>query len=324
MDWEEFLTKYVNTWRDEFGKLSVSERETFLSWYTSHYHFLEPIQIEVIDFAQPRGVIWIITRDKDRNDMEFIVHSNVKESLQSFLDRKKVQDPTWFKKFEAIIPSLLNYQDRTKWREGVWSFADEITFCFLHYNPLEKAPVEYARSDLKGNLSFLQRNLIREDIQNTARQIESDADQIPDKNLRSKFLESTRKLQYSLSQIKRIDEYERKLRLMEEEIGGVRKMIGVSKEYQDWRLLASDVSRLKGEHVPREVFDSKVRELSTKIEAFEKIEKAYERLSSQQEKVLEQQSSFLKWIKYSTILVPIAVACIPIIEIIVRHILGSL
>jgi len=75
--------------------------------------------------------------------------------------------------------------------------------------------------------------------------------------------------------------------------------------------------------VPKEVFESRLKELSTRIQAFEKIEIAYERLTSQQERVFEQQSSFLKWVKYSTILVPIAVACIPIIEIIIRHFINS-
>jgi predicted transcriptional regulator len=111
------------------------------------------------------------------------------------------------------------------------------------------------------------------------------------------------------------------IKRLDNEIGKVRQLVGVTKEFQDWKLLVSDVDRLKGEHVPREVFESKLRELSTKIEAYEKIEEAYERLSTQQEKVLEQQSSFLKWIKYSTILVPIAVAVIPVIEYLLRYLL---
>ena len=114
------------------------------------------------------------------------------------------------------------------------------------------------------------------------------------------------------------------IKRLDKEIDKVRQLVGVTKEIQDWKLLVSDVHRLKGEHVPREVFESRIGELSTKIEAFEKIEKAYERLADQQARVLEQQSSFLKWIKYSTILVPIAVALIPVIEILIRHFLGIL
>jgi len=38
--------------------------------------------------------------------------------------------------------------------------------------------------------------------------------------------------------IKKIDEYEKRISKIEEDICGVRRIIGVSKEFQDWRVLA--------------------------------------------------------------------------------------
>ena len=122
------------------------------------------------------------------------------------------------------------------------------------------------------------------------------------------------------------------IRRLDGEINKVRQLVGVTKEIQDWKLLVSDVDRLKGEHVPREVFDAKVNELGTRIDSLSEIREAYDKVLAQQNEfmkqqaeVMRQQSSFIKWIKYATILLPIAVISVPIIEIIsvlIRHYLN--
>jgi len=75
-------------------------------------------------------------------------------------------------------------------------------------------------------------------------------------------------------------------------------------------------------HVPREVFDAKVNELNTRINSLSDIKEAYDRVLIQQAEVMKQQSSFIAWIKYATILVPIAVVVAPIIEVLIRHFLN--
>jgi len=126
---------------------------------------------------------------------------------------------------------------------------------------------------------------------------------------------------------KELDEALEGIRRIDEKINRVRKLVRFSQEYQDWKVLVSDVHRLKGEHVPREVFDAKVDELATRIDSLCVIREAYDKVLAQQTKVIEQQSSFIKWIKYATILLPIAVISVPVIEIIsimIRHSLGIL
>jgi len=300
VNWKEALTKFVMAWRDEFEKLTDSEKKEYLENYTVHYHFLKPCQIEVIEVKKIRRVIWIITRDKARADMEFIIHSNVKESLESFLEKKKTQDPDWFDKFEKIIPKLSH-----DYAQGgnFWDFEGEITYCSLNYNPLERDPVEYARSDLKGHINTLRRIKLRKDIELTTDQIKSNVERITDTQLRSSFNEATKKLEYSLSQIKRLDEHERKLRSMEEELVGVRKLVG-TETFGEWKVLLSEMDKM-----------------NTRIDALSDVKDAYDKVLSQQSEVMKQQSSFMNWVKYSTILLPIAVASISIIEILIRHFL---
>lgn len=124
----------------------------------------------------------------------------------------------------------------------------------------------------------------------------------------------------------------KEIRRLDEEIDKVRQLVGVTKEVQDWKLLVSDVDRLKGEQVPREVFDAKVNELGTRIDSLSEIREAYDKILAQQTEfmkqqaeVMKQQSSFIKWTKYATILLPIAVISVPVIEVIsilIRHFLG--
>lgn len=57
-------------------------------------------------------------------------------------------------------------------------------------------------------------------------------------------------------------------------------------------------------------------EMNLRMNTLSKIQDSYE-------KVLSQQTSFLKWIRYATILLPIAVLFAPLIEIMVRHLLST-
>ncbi len=59
--------------------------------------------------------------------------------------------------------------------------------------------------------------------------------------------------------IEKIDELEKR----EEQ---TRKLIGQTKEYQDWRVLVSDVYDLKSQHVSRELFESEIKRLEQRIE----------------------------------------------------------
>jgi len=108
---------------------------------------------------------------------------------------------------------------------------------------------------------------------------------ISEEDIRDELLAATSRIDTSLEEIKRLDE----------EVGRMRKLVGATKEYQDWRLLVSDVDRLKGEHVPKPVFDANVERLD------EKIEKGLENLSKRVEervKAVDTRIEDIKAIKF--------------------------
>jgi hypothetical protein len=145
-------------------------------------------------------------------------------------------------------------------------------------------------------------------------QIKQEAESLPSGDLRDRILEQTSSLEQEMVQLrKRLDD----------EMSTFRKIIGNSTDFQDFRIFSEDVTDLKKTHVPREVFDSKVSELNTRINAFVDMKKAYEKMLSQQNEFMQQQSTvmskqaeFMQWVKYATILLPVAVILVPVLEII--------
>ena len=96
---------------------------------------------------------------------------------------------------------------------------------------------------------------------------------------------------------------------IEQDVNGVRRLVG-TETFGEWKALLSEIDKI-----------------NTRIDALFHIREAYDKVLEQQAKVIEQQSSFIKWIRYATILLPIAVISVPAIEIIsilIRHSLGVL
>jgi len=119
--WNEFLDKYVVTWRDQFStKLSdIEQRKASTSWHR-RYFFSKPCQIEVIDAIKPQRTVWLVTKDEDRKDMDFIVHLIGERSFGSFFAGKKNEDPMWFKKYERIIEEILIEEEEIDRGASLW------------------------------------------------------------------------------------------------------------------------------------------------------------------------------------------------------------
>lgn len=302
--WGPFLREAIEFYRKEFKRWFNPEQQKRIREKALENSLLEPCQIEVLKWKKAKGAVLLLIHDDQLPDMVFKIHKAV-ESLDSseFLAKYKrhfglpIDLQEFMKEIPRVHDNLLVLTRKT-----INVYGGELP-----------PPQELARSFLRSAQRVFKTEKI-DDIGRSTKGLKKSIAKIPEKDIREELLANAKKIDSSTQEIRRMDE----------EINKMRQLVGVSQEYQDWKVLVSDVHRLKGEHVPREVFESKVKELSTKIEAFEKIEKAYERLSSRQEKVLEQQSSFLNWIKYSTILVPIAVACVPIIQELIRHYLSNL
>ena len=56
-------------------------------------------------------------------------------------------------------------------------------------------------------------------------------------------------------------DYDKRLCLVENELGGVRKLIGVTKEYQDFTILVSAVDDLKKNHIDKQLFDEVIKRI---------------------------------------------------------------
>ena len=322
MSWEEYIKSNILEFRKRYEELPEESRQLLEKEEIDYgLRLAIPCQVIAIDFTKPYQKSFIITNSKAHPDMQIVVFKDAE--FNDFLDRaadeprlKALLNPDNITNVTQALRKNLSEQP-VHWIDSA-NYTSELLLLSFAEDPRSEpyTLADHFFFEVTHELSDLMREKHRREIEETVDDLKRDAEAIPvGIELRNKILENTQRLD---GQIKQLNDK------VEQEISALRKLIGSSESVQDWRLLISDVHRLKGEHVPKEVFESRIKELSTKIEAFEKIEKAYERLSSQQEKVLEQQSSFIKWIKYSTILVPIAVACIPIIEIIIRHFLGSL
>lgn len=141
-------------------------------------------------------------------------------------------------------------------------------------------------------------------INQTLRELIRDAGQVQASESRTKILETTEKLQ------SQIEEMYKQQKELGEDVFGLRRIVG-GKTFGEWKALISEIDKV-----------------NTRIDAFSEIKSGYDRVLSQQNEfmkqqseVMKQQASFVTWIKYATILVPIAVLLTPIINALVQHFL---
>jgi len=326
ISWEKYLTTVIQTFREYYDTLSVEEQSVAQLNYT----FAEPSQIEFFSLEND-GQMMIVTLNSNRPD-DLVVHENVKmpfdltlkANLKKYLTKEQIER---YEKKGVPFRGWIAIDEKTSvyfFKNFQTQYPSAETYAKLHFKDLRRL----IRNRLKSRERFNEYKAIEEDIGT----IKSASKKIEDGKLRERMLNTASKIDNSISTIKKIERYEQRLDKFETEIGGVRKMIGTAKEFQDFRIFSTDVDELKKSHVHKEVFDSKIKELSTRIDSLSEIREAYDKVLSQQNefmkqqaKVMEQQSSVIKWIKYATILLPIAVISVPIIEIIsilIRHSLG--
>lgn len=270
LSWNEYLSIFVETFRSEFEKLGADEQKAAQANLT----FIKPCQIEVVEFKPPFPKVWIVTLDKNRPDMEFIIHEKLEINPQTFLNEHIKKDPNWLQWSKEMQKTnarkiFLHNTKPASWGAESWRWLDEKSSIYSFYreirsqdpqkHALERAQrvAETARERLE-----LQR---KKEIEKAAKTLKRFVPQVAEKRIRSKLLETTGKIDSALAQMKRIDEHERKIGMIEEEIGGVRRLIGVSKEFQDWRTLTSTVEDLKMNQISREIFNSEIKRLDQRI-----------------------------------------------------------
>jgi|GEM_PF-3487117 hypothetical protein len=303
--WEEYLTKSVTTFREEFGKLGHRQQQEIREG-AFRFTLLEPCQIEVLDFGTKNGVLILPIHDNQLPDMTFKVHRNVKDLDTSEFLKKYYPD------LEKMPMDLLS-------RDSFVIMLEKDFSVFLgRPSPSVLAGVFLRDSSKHAVEHFKNRQVSL--IKTTTDGLKKDIARIPEKGTRDELLIHADKIEGALREIKRVDE----------DVSRVRQLVGATKEIQDWRLLVSDVDRLKEEHVPREVFEARIDELTTRINSFSQIKEAYDKVLAQQNDfmkqqadVMKQQASFVTWIKYATVLLPVAVVLVPIIDALIRHFIGT-
>ena len=269
---EEFLTEVVTSFRKEFERFTPTNQRLIKERAFDSLPF-EPCQIEVLDFGVGKAVIWLLIHDNQLPDMMFKIHKDVKSVQESeFASKYKTEFSMLLEKgYEKILLSeTLHIFTKKRVTIGAgYRTPQEITQLFLR--------------DAKRELRIEQVDLIERSTDGLKESIA----RIPEKDIREELLSNTKKIDKSLQEIKRIDE----------EIDKVRQLVGVSQEYQDWRVLVSDVHRLKGEHVPREVFDTEIKRID------EKINKGLEALNTR----IEDLKAIKFWSKRTVLEIALAV-----------------
>lgn len=261
---DEYPKAVINSFRDRFKKEFDSKEQSYIKNNLRERTFLAPCQIEIIDSKNPLQQGWIVTFDRDRPDMEFIFHENI-EDLKSFIENKR-KDPNWLKQFpedrkEYFIKDLL--RAKSKHLVSSWMHQARGVFIIFNYDVRKKSPEGFARdSYLIWHLRTLLKDLERKKIKEETKALRKGVGKVTKKGLRSALLSKISGIE---TRLKRLDEHDSELAEMKEEIGGVRKLIGVSEEFQEWKALASSVEDLKSEQVSKEVFISEIKRLDQRI-----------------------------------------------------------
>jgi len=160
--------------------------------------------------------------------------------------------------------------------------------------------------ELMESLLRLEKEKQRKKIEVTVDRLKQDVEAIPQTvELREKIIKNTKKLESQFSQLN--EQYKK----LSDDVVGVRKLVG-SKTFGEWKILLSEIDKI----------NTRIDSLSCINEAYDKVLNKQNKFMEQQADVMKQQASFINWIKYATILVPIAVISVPIIEMLLRSVLN--
>lgn len=263
--WKQYLTIVVETFRSHYDKMANEERALAQLNLT----FAKPCQIEFFSFKDD-GQIMFVTLLPNFSD-EIIVHENlgkdfnfssvfdkrlpelnIKEILRRSIKDGKVRPSLSWLSLRGENASFYSFRNLQE------TYPDPKVYGRTRF----KEVYELVESILRGRLRQTKIRSIEEEI----KEIKAESKKILDESLRLKMLNHAGKISGSILDVKRLEQHEYKLKSIEQEIGGVRKMIGTTKEYQDFRAFTSDITELKKTHVHKEVFESEIKRLDQRIE----------------------------------------------------------
>jgi hypothetical protein len=307
IDWQTYFNEAIDEFRNQFEKLDSKAKEKAIKKFKNDLLF-EPCQVEVLELEENGIIAFLISHNANEEDKKVIVKTKV--NSESLSERYKSKNYSYSEPELSPIKLMLTLAPALN--EPFIIFTKNGIFTWYEMTPKQFA--EYLFKEI--NKDFREEKF-KAIIKSTS-DLEKLIAQIPQKETRAKLLSNTKSIDQAMSEIRRLDN----------DMDKVRKMVGMTKEIQDWRVFATDLERIKSEHLPKEIFDAKLTELNTKIEALSDMREAYNSVLAQQSEfmkqqaaVMQQQSSFITWIKYATVLVPLAVLLSPIINAIIIHFL---
>jgi hypothetical protein len=264
VSWKEYVEYSILDFRRKYIFLSQDEKEAASSDIISKFVLYKPCQIVVMSFEKDFRKFLVILHNNKYPDMETIILEDlpiVAFSLKTLneigvmksLGRGEVEKI--FAQIREFIPAgfPISSWGWIPFRETVLCvFKEDPRFLLGPLSSLVLWVIQ-ARAGTKGE---------REKIGKTVDKIRKDAEEIGATELKTRIIESTKKLENEIEQLNK---------KFDEEIGGVRKMIGTTKDYQDFRVFATDVDDLKKSHVHRDVFDSEIKRLDERINSLKEI-----------------------------------------------------
>ena len=316
ISWRDYLSIFVEGIREAYEvELSrdglkpqvLEECDPFIKRLV----FVKPCQIDVFEFSAVGKVLWIVRNDKNKPDMEFKIVEGIEKSPTDFMATHE----KYVKYHEAF-----DFAEWTQEDFGEFFFKETPNIIAIkHYdgmlffsNPKDTNPKDLVLKMFYRYRTIVLRSIQRFRIEDSMSKIVKEVKGIKETEVSAPILNALTSIEVSLGKLKKIDEHEQKLMSMKNEIVGVRKLIG-TKTFGEWKVLLSEIDKM-----------------NTRIDALSDIKGAYDKVLAQQNafmkqqsEVMKQQSSFIKWVKYATILVPIAVVSVPVIEILLRHFLGT-
>jgi hypothetical protein len=254
VDWNEFCKKVLTMSRVLYKQSGFEETiENKLFDRT----FLPPCQIEVLDSGAE--VVWLVVHDDKVADMTFKILTNVKNYSESSFAKKY--------NLNSLPRDFLSSKPASA--RTLWIFMKDSYYTDFSADAEEFATQLFQKLEAK-IFSEVRKNQF-DVIQSSTEGLKKSLSSLEEGKSRRIMEDVAKTIDKAVKEVKRIDEYEKKLSSMEKDIVSVRQLVGASQEFQDWRVLIADVEDLKKANVSKELFKSEIKRLDEKIDGLREI-----------------------------------------------------
>jgi hypothetical protein len=266
ISWKEYIKSNILEFRKRYEELPeeskriIKEDILLFSWSLN-----KPCQVILIDFVEPYPKCVVILRSEEYPDMEVIVLKNVafgtfssevleKVELLKSLDIKEINAITGY-----IKQAASEIWGKT-WCVAARAFKKSYLLLYSKdpRSVRDREIADFMSDIMMAHVNSALREKQRKKIEQTVGDIKRDAEAIPEAvDLRNKIIENTTRLD---NQIKELN------KKVEEDVSAIRKLVGTSKDFLDWKVFSTDVEHLKETHIAKDVFDAHMKRLDEKID----------------------------------------------------------